>query len=455
VYSGDSVDRSEHSVFESLPNGLPRTEAIPDLFLAPQADKPVSGRTWGLRFQYNCSTVRSASEFTILTQKPASSIWKEDQEAKCLRLKTPSGNVISLWNTTSAANSAHYNTQAYFEVGVSAPAANESESQFKYTGQHPGFETQVVFEYAAWQMRLNGLYNDSSLPFNATLEPSIQGLGSPFIKTENGTYVVNHAFFALKGDVIGYEYTNKTTDASRLMQLQRMFGGSSGALLDAAPAIGVRCVSSSDLGTADLDGATSAFSNFQRSSPDFNLSQGFYGALRFGRTAEKMLDGQFHQHYLSGDMPGATPGRYEESVRYASYLDPDSLLRSVNLAFALDASNLMYDINSGFKEEWLELALTSSREGKILSIASLIPGAGTGYFVFALFCSWAALSTGLGLWYGLRKRPTDKLDGYVMLRKGADMAAELKQNDDFMSGKPYHDSGTLATLEGSDLRTNS
>ncbi|KFY23940.1 hypothetical protein V493_05545 [Pseudogymnoascus sp. VKM F-4281 (FW-2241)] len=159
----------------------------------------------------------------------------------------------------------------------------------------------------------------------------------------------------------------------------------------------------------------------------------------------------FLTHYVSGDLPGLKPTNQTEFLRYESFVDTDSLLHSINLAYALDASNLMFDITSSFKKEWIETGLTSSREGKILSVASLIPGSEVGYFVLALFCLWAALSAGLGLWYGFRRRPADRLDGYTMLRKGAEIASELKKNKEFMSGQAYHNSGTLAALPGNVL----
>lgn len=46
----------------------------------------------------------------------------------------------------------------------------------------------------------------------------------------------------------------------------------------------------------------------------------------------------------------AVPDGAEHGHRYGSFATPEALLRSVNLAFALDALNLMYDINSYFKK---------------------------------------------------------------------------------------------------------
>lgn len=454
IYTRESIDRSNHSAFKTLPNSLPLNESIPDLFLPPQADRPVSGKAWGLRIKYDCSIVRSASEFTILGQKPASSILEVLEHG--IRLQTPSGDILDMWESFGQLGESGqnvYNTQAYYEVGMNTYWGGLGD---KYNGTHPEFDADdgeglVVFEHAVWQFRVNTLYNDTAKAFDDTVEPSIEGMGTPYV-ADNGNFTVNSTFFALKGDILGPDYPNKTTDASELFKLDHIARGSSyGALLSVAAPIGVRCVASSDLGTAELDGVTSTFGNFQRDPPDFDEYYTF-GAWRFGQTARYTLDGQYFQHYKAGDLPGTVPDGDEHGHRYGSFITPEALLRSVNLAYALDAFNLMYDTNSYFKRPWSEpgdeRGLTSSREGRILSAASLIPGAALGHFVLALFCAWAALSVGLGLWYGFRWRPADRLDGYVMLRKGADMADELRGNGEFMSGKSFHNSGTLAALSG-------
>lgn len=471
IYSGASIERSEHSVFDSLPNNLPLTESIPDLFLAPQSDKPVSGQAWGLRFKYNCSIVRFASQFTVLSQRAASTVSNVDVPVR-IGLQTPSGGTIALRytenlpttpifvNGVKSENENLPNIQAYFEIGTSGPRADPFLiGSYKYNGSHPGFEADegndsLVFEYALWQYRHDPLntYNEASRPFNSTVGPSVEGMGSPIVRADNGTYVLNSTFFALKGDLLTSDSTNTTTDAKDPFEFALMLRGSStGKLLYAAPPVGVRCVTSSDVGTAELNGVTSTFDNFQRSSPDANITLGFSGALRFGLTAKAILAERFYEHYLSGDLPGLRPSTNEDYQRYESFIDTGPLLRSINLAHALDASNLMYDISSAFRAEWTDTGLTSSRVGKILSVASLIPGYEVGNFVLALLCLWAVLSAGLGLWYGFRRRPADRLDGYTMLRKGADMAGELKENDEFMSGKPYHDGKTLAELPGNVL----
>jgi hypothetical protein len=431
----------------------------------------VSGQAWGLRFKYDCSIVQSASQFTVLRQRAASTVSDVDVPVR-IGLQTPSGATVALRytenlpitpifiNGVESENGNLPNVQAYFEIGTSGPRVDPLQpGSYKYNGSHPGFEADegndsLVFEYAVWQYRHDPLntYNESSRPFNSTLGPSVEGMGSPIVRADNGTYVLNSTYFALNGDALRSESTNKTTDAKDPFGFATMLRGSStGELIYAAPPIGVRCVTSSDVGTAELNGVTSTFDNFQRSSPDANITLGFSGALRFGLTAKAILAERLYEHYLSGNLPGLRPSTNEDYQRYESFIDTGPLLRSINLAHALDASNLMYDISSAFRAEWTDTGLTSSRVGKILSVASLIPGYEVGNFVLALFCLWAVQCAGLGLWYGFRRRPSDRLDGYTMLRKGADMAGELKENDEFMSGKPFHDGKTLAELPGNVL----
>lgn len=148
IYTNESVDRSKHSVFEKLPNTLPLNESVPELFLAPQADKPMSGKAWGLRIKYDCSIVRSTSQFTVLSEK-ASSIFTKDcrcygpSGSDCVCLDTPSGGEITLWNAT---RSIATNVGAYYEVGKIGLGIGG-----RYQRDYPDFEidegdVSIVFE---------------------------------------------------------------------------------------------------------------------------------------------------------------------------------------------------------------------------------------------------------------------------------------------------------------------
>ncbi|KFY22588.1 hypothetical protein V491_02753, partial [Pseudogymnoascus sp. VKM F-3775] len=134
--------------------------------------------------------------------------------------------------------------------------------------------------------------------------------------------------------------------------------------------------------------------------------------------------------------------------RYQGYIPSTGLLQSVLLAYGMNAIGLMYGITPGLEGKWESTDLTSSREGKILTVASLIPGHGTGYFVLGLFCVWSVISVVLGLMYGFRKRPAEKLDGYSMFKQGAEMADDLKHNDEFLRKPSFYDNKVLQALPG-------
>lgn len=457
IYTNGSVDRSEHPEFEKLPNALPLSSSIADLFLAPQAENPVAGTAWGMRVKYDCSIVKSVSEFTVLSQKPESSImdprYANYRKRHGINVLTPSGDNIFLWNTTIGEDGANdyykYNVQAYFEVGFSGPVNGSRNYQEDYPDYEAGEgDKSLVLEYAAWQYRTaNNEYKDDELPFNNTVAPFIQDMGTPFTRSDNGTFHVNTTFFTMKGDLVqGVPNDEPSTNSSALVALYASHDSYS-RVIDVANPIGVRCVASSGLGTADLDGVTSTFRNYKRSEPFVNGTY-TYGPERFGYATQWTLrDSEFYQHYVSGGLPGVQPNG--NTNRYPQFVDGLSLLRSANLAYALEAFDLMYGVASGFAREWAEPGLTSSRKGKILTVASLIPGAGVGYFVLVLFCVWAAGSAGLAVWYGFRRRPAERVGGEVMLRKGADMAEEIRGDARFMGGESIYESKMLAALQGS------
>lgn len=443
IYTNESVDRSEHPNLGELPNTFPLNGSIPDLFLAPQADRPVSGEAWGLRIKYDCSTVRSTSQLTVLRKKTASTIVSTecpsgtDTSLNCIELEGPSKDKIGLFHITQ------FNIWGYYEMAVG------NTSMTRWDRNHPDFdaeegETSRVLEYLAWQYRVNPDLSDDKFPFDNTTWPSIEGLGNLFVKSD-GNYAENQSLLDLYDDLVATPGKNLTTDIRKVLGFNGDEDRSgSTIILDVAVPAGVRCVTSSGLGFAELDGLTSTFRNFRRADPKVHA---YVPVGTFGLNAESMMWGQYYQHFASSGLSDRRPA--EISPRYPAFLDPESLLRSVNLAYAMDAYDLMYGRSTGYKMWWDSPSLTSSREGKILAVASLIENDGVGYFVLGLFILWAALSAGLSLFYGFRRRPADRLDGYTILRKGADLSEELKGNEEFMSGKPVKDSKTLKAFPGS------
>jgi hypothetical protein len=463
VYTPPGVDRTGHSCLEHVPNTLPVTESVPDMFLAPQADVPVSGRAWGLRVKYDCSIVRTASEFTILSEKPVSifsSVQVFDQNKRpVVTLRTPSGYSIHTFNSSNTVDSV--NMWSYSEMGMSIPTT--PGARYDASGGYDiptGISQSMVVEYALWQLQFRGYYDEGKIfSFNSTLGPVIEGMGSPFFVSENKTLVGNNTFFKIRG---GENFTvlepggSPATLNASITDLREFFDPTQltdyelitpadqypEPILEVAAPIGVRCVASSGVGMATLDGATSTFRDFERVDPD-HVTGGGRGV--FGHTTQDILSGtRFADFYQASHSPRELP--HGSLWRYQGYVNSQALLRSVLLAYGMDALELMYSITSGFEVGWVNTNLTSSREGKILSVASLIPGHETGYLVLALFCLWSGLSVALGVVYGFRKRSSDKLDGYSMLRRGADMSEELKRDVGFLSGRSFYDNEAFQAL---------
>ncbi|KAL5348880.1 hypothetical protein ACLOAV_006305 [Pseudogymnoascus australis] len=459
VYTPPGVDRSDHSGLKTVPNILPLTESIPDMFLAPQADVPVSGEAWGLRVKYNCSVVRDTSELTILNQKPVSILSTDATRSGIFTLRTPSGSSIMIFN--SSGDFAGYNLWSYSEIGWSIPfnVENTYEEGPSIDGVTYDISESMVFEYALWQIQLHGLDDkpNETYPFNTTLGPTIEGMGGPYFLSKDKKFVSNNTFskvaqgenFTLIDNgqqvTLDANFTDLTDYFNPIYLAEYEVKGFAETVVDVAPPVGVRCVVSSGAGTATLDGVTSTFSNYSRVDPEANV-RGQPGGI-FGQLAQKTLYGtRFADFYKPSNLPGLLS--FDDTGRYQGYVPSTGLLQSVLLSYGMDALDRIYGTPAGLSGEWESAYLTSSEKGKILTIATLIPGQVPGYIVLGLFCLWSALSVTLGLVYGFRKRPSDRLDGYSMFTLGMEMADELKHNDEVLYGESFYGNKTLRKLPG-------
>ncbi|KFZ03946.1 hypothetical protein V502_10534 [Pseudogymnoascus sp. VKM F-4520 (FW-2644)] len=465
IYTPPGLDRSKHSCLKRVPNTLPLTESIPDMFLAPQADVPVSGKAWGLRVKYECSIIRKASELTVLSEKPLSrfsKLFRASGETTYpgAILQTPSGSSIQAFNSSSDPGS--MNLWSYSEIGLSVPTDTSATYGNGSYSDTVDISDSMVMEYVLWQLQFHSFYDkpNETLPFDSTLGPTIEGMGSPYFLLENKTLVSNETFFKIgQGKNFTVPRTNNglyTTLNSSTTDLRDFFDPTqiidyefrqfTEAIIEVAAPIGVRCVVYSVPGTATLDGVTSTFSNFSRVNPEPQV-QGQPGGV-LGNMAQQILFGtRFDDFYQPSHLTGLTKF-YGNMGRYLRYIPSPALLQSVLLAYGVDALERMYGLTLGAGPEWENTDLTSSDKGKILTIATLIPGRWAGYLVLGLFCLWSVLSVVLGLVYGFRKRPSDRLDGYSMFKLGVDMADDLRHNDQFMNEESLYGNKTLQALPG-------
>ncbi|KFY04920.1 hypothetical protein O988_00420 [Pseudogymnoascus sp. VKM F-3808] len=468
AYTAPDIDRSQHSCLEKVPNTLPLADSVPDMFLAPQADVPVSGETWGLRVKYECSIVQKASEFTILSEKPKSIFSRVasgsiiENSRPVVTLQTPSGYTIQISNSTAIVDSGTSNIWSYSEMGTSVFETTTYEIENDTTSKALPLDEiskSMVFEYALWQLQFHGYYDEPNvpLPFNTTLGPTVEGMGSPFFISDNKTLLSNTTFFKigqgenftlLENDRSDFGMNASVTDLREYLNptpiTEYRLDKFPEPIIQVAAPVGVRCVVSSGAGTATLDGITSTFRDFSRVGVETDI-QGHAGGV-FGHMAQDILTGtQFADFYKPGHLPG--PQLYgSDMIRYQSYISSTALLQSVMLAYGTDALQLMYGVTSGFEAGWLHTDLSSSKSGRILVVASIIQGQWLGYFVLALLFIWSVLSLALGLVYGFRKRPADKLDGYDMFKRGAYMADYFKHNDEALRKSSFYGNKTLQAL---------
>jgi hypothetical protein len=420
IYTPSYVQRDQINGLDALPNTMPANGSVPEIFLVPQATMPISGHAWGLRLGYNCSIVEDVSEFTILSQKFQSNITNKVYSTvySPISLKAPSGTIY-VYNS-SAISGYSGNLYAYIEMGMSniTPGKYDGTEPASFDPAHISSEADIL-EFAIWQARKEADYNEDEkdgFNFNETVDYSIKGIGQPLIPGVNRTYERNSTFFRVANISDNTLERYITPEQLKIKYL--------------APPVGLRCTRISSLGSADLDARTSTFSNFTRTPPPpFSISEEEDSVPRFGYTARYILQGQYLNFWTS--INSATPKTYSNSVYYGKFLQAGELQQSVMLAHAMDAIQLMYDGVTGFQSAYENANLTSSQQGKVLTLGVVPP-----LVPAVLFIVWAAGCVILGLGFGFGRRWSDTLDGYSLFRFGVNLAdtigddAELPQKGD-------------------------
>ncbi|KAK2879402.1 hypothetical protein FQN49_000920 [Arthroderma sp. PD_2] len=430
AYSSPDLDREPFNSLNTVPNSLSLGSGIPELFLGPQAETPIGGKAWGLRLQYNCSVVKSVSEFTILNQKSSLKV-NHTGNVDFLPYKTleaPSGSTITFFNSSQVIGGD--NLWAYAEMGVSHDFLSST-----YDGSEPSFgsDEPEILEYALWQIRRPCSYDgDERINFNSTLNPSIAGMGHPIIQGPDGNYSRNDTFFAWSND----EYTD-VKDYVSFVNYKHY-----DETLTLAPPIGARCQRISALGTAKLNSRTSSFSDFEQSpSPVWSASEYESKQTRFGATAASILLGRYTEIFESTNSP--LPYILSNSACYDRFVQPQTLVQSILQAHAVDALQLMYDGATGLNGAYLNPNLTSSRRGKIIEPGVVPPALST-----VLLLLWAVGCIVVGLAYGFRRRWSDTLDGYSLFRFGVDFGEVLRDRHALSSTQDLEKSDRLWSLPG-------
>ncbi|PGH12318.1 hypothetical protein AJ79_04384 [Helicocarpus griseus UAMH5409] len=433
-YTPPHVDRTEHPYLASLPNSLPLGTGISDVFLAPQARVPIDGKAWGVRIGYNCSTVKSASELTILNQKPASKFFNGFEEWHTaiedanpfLVLNTPTNNAIYIYNSSTTRSE---NLFGYVEIGAKQPETYD-ESYSPTT--ESGVPKTEILEYVVWQVHQFGKM-PKDLKFNSAINTPIAGLSQPVNWEPDGEFSTNETFLSIS------DSDGKSIPYGLVRPLDTTNEPPPEGIQPVAPPIGVRCVRTSAFGHAEIS-AKGTYNSFEQSP-----SPPVHGASRapiFGQVSLQTLWGRYLEHFRATHSP--LPASSDGSSYYTGFIQAETLLQSISQAHAIEALQLMYD-GAMYSDQaaYLLSGATSSRKDKVINLGTIppmIPG--------MLFAIWAVGSGTLGCFYGFRRRWSEVLDGYSMFRFGADYADKICDQPQFPSIKQFDECDALRGLPG-------
>ncbi|EGC41819.1 conserved hypothetical protein [Histoplasma capsulatum var. duboisii H88] len=417
AYIAPHVQRESFPYLREVPNILPSnvSESNPEFFLAPQANVPINGTVWGLLIGCNCSIVKSFSEFKILSQRPPAN-FNESSSLVTLNL-----NSSMLSDRVLVAANQNANLVAHAQIGFNLSGVYGHAS---WAAPKP---MPALFEYALWQAHRDMGFSllGEQLNFSKTIDFPMAGVNGPYFQAENGTFYFNQTFYGNQPDENGTVSSDPVYQATALTHI--------------APPIGVRCIRDSKLGYADVDWQGS-FRSFTESAPQWVDSHESGDQWAFGQIGDAIA-GKFTEILTSTNSP--TTLSLTHGLYFPSYIQAETLYRSIMLAHAWDALELMYDSGYSFESAYILPNTTSSRASTVMG-----PGVIPPIYVGVLFAIWTVGSVIFGCVYGFRCRWSDTLDGYSMFRFGADFAQEIKDEPDFACASEFQECQALWKLPG-------
>lgn len=441
AYTPEGFDRSKHAYLEQVPVVLPKDDGISRIFLTAQAATPIEGSAWGLVLQYNCSIVDKLSDLSILKdRKPATEngILNATEGIRNYYVQGNSSQV-SVQNQTDPsggfqADNIHAVAEMAYQIWpskeaqqrqlTSSPNAYFSKTSGCYynqdlniTGDYPGIDQERIFEMVLWQHMYNSSFGDATPPkYNHSLDRTIADL--------YGAYDYND-----------FQYT-VSANTSKIFKPAPM------------TAIGVQCRSSSSVGTAQLNGVHSTYSNFTRTDTPINVQRarcaGRFGAETLGSmipqpasiTSSNSLDGDWLNSLFTSvaapplfyatytDDPDSVDAGTGYMVRLG-FLQASQLRQSLLRAYAAYAVQLMYNGGQGFTtREGSSVSFTNPNVTSFTAGTVIKQGVMPASIPLAFFALWALVSTPLCAAYGFRRRWTEILDGHTLFRLGVDLDEE-------------------------------
>lgn len=407
---------------------LPKDDGVSKIFLTAQAENPIEGPSWGLALQYNCSIVKTLSELTLLKYQKSANI-----TAGVARLQGRNQDILVTATNETYSNNLYAAIEFGYKNWPNASAQtrlqkDDPDSIFtktthcyfnqadNVTGDYPGLddgdEDEGVFEMVLWQL----------------LQPA--GYVNPLPQYN---FSIDHNLTELYGV---YNY-NQFLDSNFSLPLT---------------AVGARCTSSSNVGTAFVDGVHSTYTNFVRTDTPINTQINRCSNRLGASSINSMVSSQtINSQTISGQntvslMSALVKSALAPPPFYAafdtdpidagtgtllqlSYLQANDLKISLLRANAAYAVRLMYTGGEAFTD--LDGSHTSSANANVTEFlpgAVLKPGIISPYVPATLFLAWALAVSVLCVVYGFRRRWSATLDGYALFRFGVDLSDSAKES---------------------------
>ncbi|KAF3937923.1 hypothetical protein ABW19_dt0210062 [Dactylella cylindrospora] len=388
-------------------------DASESIFLPPQAQAPIMGVAFGLLVRYNCSIVNSTSEFTILNRRNETLNFNSVPRSRGARdfgYLLDDDTVIFLRNKTRNTNPISFvqNVNASLELGTSIPMRNITDLSdgpaIGYTAGYPGIDQPVILEAALWQNIASGDFG--------------------------GSVPQDFAFRDAENDIA------ELRDSP---------------LYPGQKAVGVRCMASSALGTANINGVSGTYRDFTTLA--INKRRWTGGIKRFENGIPFMIlqtpaissdfswttdVDWFSALYASIEKSSQTTNAFGDSLNIApGVLQAKDLRNALLRAHKTWATHIMYDGLTDPTYAWRLENVTIGEKSEILTRGVVLPEA-----VLAMLSMWALSIIILAAGYQFRRRWTETLDGYTIFRFGVD------RPDDILPEQLAGDIDTASVLEG-------
>ncbi|KAI9767516.1 MAG: hypothetical protein M1839_004476 [Geoglossum umbratile] len=418
IYTPPGFDRSP-SFLQNFPNVLPGDDGVPEIFLTSQADVPITGKSWGLVLRYNCSVVTKLSDFTILNNRTRSTSDPSNTYSS-------DNYTINIQNASTQTNFAE-NLVAASEIGathilplvpynISSPIATECYYNARPNNwrDYLGLGQEEVLEFTMWQY----LYTTRGYLEKPPPKESFRTSVGPDIPELKGAY----------------------KEANESM-----------------PAIGVRCTSSSAVGTADINGEDITYTNFQQT--DTPIYQDVFNCAPrltpYLLTTDFPGDDWLSSLFSSIEAPPTTHVAYASEgidagsgvIFQLSVLQGTDLRKALLRKYAAYAVQLLYNGGHGFSGQSIDGLTnpnaTAYQPGKVLQ-RGVIPPA----LPAVLLVLWSLGSLAFGCYYGFRRRWAATLDGYSMFRFGADLAEKVRDRPEYGMMVSFEECEPLRVLPG-------